>query len=108
MGRHILFALLSGLLVMGLSTAFAEGPQLSDQAVLQAWGQTQMAAEQVSDPLTPEGPRGLKPLTDEELQQIAGAGMPDLVFSTLAFGRMPEQAKDMVGDKFPGSTPPPY
>jgi hypothetical protein len=34
MGRHILLALLVGLLVVGVSTACAEEPQLSDQEVL--------------------------------------------------------------------------
>jgi hypothetical protein len=41
MGKHILAALLGGLLVVGVSIAFVEEPQLTDYEVLQAWGQTQ-------------------------------------------------------------------
>jgi len=70
----MLVGLLGGILLLGVSPAFAEGPQLSDQVVLKAWGQTQMAVEPISELLTPERTRGLTPLTDEELDQITGAG----------------------------------
>jgi len=60
MGRLILAILLGGMIVVGVSTAFAEEPQLSDQAVLQAWGQTQMAVEPISEATTQERTRGLR------------------------------------------------
>ncbi len=69
MGRHILFAVLSGLLVLGMSTAFAEEPQLSDQEILKAWGQAQTEVQQLSEATT----RGTQLLTDEDLDEI-GAG----------------------------------
>jgi len=83
MGKHILVALLGGLLVVGVSAAFAEEPQLTDQEVLQAWGQTQIEVEQIT-----EGKRGLNLLTDEELDQINAAGILDSVTHHFGFGNI--------------------
>ena len=75
MGKHMLFALLSGLLVFGMATAFAEEPQLTDQAVLQAWGQAQTEVSQLTDTATLGGMRGGQVLTDEDLDQVNAAGL---------------------------------
>ncbi len=74
MGKHIFAALLGGLLVVGVSAGFAEEPQLTDYEVLQAWGQTEIEVEQIT-----EGQRGLHLLTDEELDEINAAGILDSV-----------------------------
>ena len=73
MGKHILFAVLSGLLAMGMSTAFAEEPQLSDQEILKAWGQGQTEVQQLSEAGTLEGKQLL---TDEGLDEVNAAGFP--------------------------------
>ena len=73
MGKHILFALLSGLLVLGMSSAFAEEPQLSDQEILKAWGQGQTELTDATKVTTLER-NGLKPLTDADLDEINAAG----------------------------------
>ncbi len=75
--QHMLVALLGGILLLGVSPAFAEGPQLSDQEVLKAWGQSQMEVKQISQPSTLEGTQGPKMLTDEELDEVNAGGFAD-------------------------------
>ena len=83
MGKHILVALLGGLLVVGVSTAFAEEPRPADQEVLKAWGQIQGEVKVNSDSFRSTRMRGLQPLTDEELEQI-DAGMQPTAHPGLA------------------------
>ena len=83
MGKPILVALLGGLLVVGVSTAFAEEPQPADQEILKAWGQIQGEVEVSSDSFRSTPMRELQPLTDEELEQI-DAGMQPTAHPGLA------------------------
>ena len=83
MGKHILFALLSGLLVLGMSSAFAEEPQLSDQEILKAWGQAQQEdVQQISEVTGFKGNQGPQVLTDEDLDQVNAAGLIITNYST--------------------------
>jgi len=101
MGRLILAALLGGILVVGVSTAFAEEPQVSAQEVLQAWGQAQMAVEPISEATTQERTRGLKPLTEEELEQtVAGMGTPP--FQQGALSHIPSAGYAALDAHYPG------
>jgi len=70
MGKTILLVLLGGLLVLGMSTAFAEEQQLSDQETLKAWGQVQTDAKQISEAATLQLKQGPQALSDEELDQL--------------------------------------
>ena len=74
MGKHILAGLLGGILVMGFSTVYAEGPQFSEQELIMP----DMAGQQLSDATTSEQNHGPQLLTDEELAQITGAGFGQL------------------------------
>ena len=101
MGRHILAALLGGLLVVGVTTAFAEEPQLTDQEILKAWGQTQVEVEPISEATRHERTRGLKPLTDEELEHtVAGMGAPP--FQQGALSHIPSVGQAALGAHYPG------
>ena len=73
MGKTILLVLLSGFLMLGLSSAFAEEPTLSDLEVLKAWGQVQADVQEITVEAILEK-KGLKPLTDENLDEINAAG----------------------------------
>ena len=75
MGRHMLAVLVGVMLVLGVSTAFAEEPQLSEQAVLKAWGQAQTEVAQLTDTAKVGGMRGGQVLTDEDLDQVNAAGL---------------------------------
>ncbi|MDX1411503.1 MAG: hypothetical protein R3351_05060 [Nitrospirales bacterium] len=75
MVKHILPALVGGLLVLGVSTAFAEEPQMSDQEILRAWGVVPMAEEPDSASIVTELNPGLTSLSDESLDDITGAGV---------------------------------
>jgi hypothetical protein len=92
MGRTILLVLLGGLLVVGVSAPFAEAPQLSDQEILKAWKQVRTDVEETSEANTPEielameMENGPKALTDEELGQIPGAGVFQLIRSNFLIG----------------------
>ncbi len=83
MGKHILFALLSGLLVLGMSSAFAEEPQLSDQEILKAWGQGQTDVQQISEPATLERNDGPQMLTDKDLDKVDAAGIRKIGFAVI-------------------------
>ena len=85
MGKHMLFALLSGLLILGLSTAFAEEPQPSDQEILKAWSQVQTDVEQIAKVATLER-KGFKPMTDENLDEITAAGFALITNQNNVFG----------------------
>ena len=79
MGRHILAALLGGMLVLGVSSAFAEELQVSEQDLVQTQLNAQLKAQkqlhQLFDATTPEGEtRKPQMLTDEELDQVNAAG----------------------------------
>ena len=73
MGKTILFVVLGGLLVLGMSPAFAEDPQLSDQEILKAWGQVKTDVKEVAEVAALER-KGLTPMTDENLDTITAAG----------------------------------
>jgi hypothetical protein len=85
MGRHILAALLGGLLVLGVSTAFAEEPQVSDQEILKAWGQAQTDVQQIADAATPELNDGPQLLTDEDLDKVNAAGLGFLAYKSAKY-----------------------
>ena len=74
MRKHMLTALFSGFLVVGVATAFAEEPSMSDQDVLKAWG-VSVPVEQAPMALYMELKPGLTPLTDDNLEDITGAGL---------------------------------
>ncbi len=75
--QHMLVALLGGILLLGVSPAFAEGPELSDQEVLQAWGQSQMEVQPNSQPSTRKRTQGPQLLTEEELDRVNAGGFAD-------------------------------
>lgn len=100
----ILAALLSGMMVVGVSPAFAEEPQPTAQEVLKAWGQAQMEVEQFSKATTLERTHGLKPLTAEELQQIVGGTTLPPTFSSMALGHMPGAAQLHALLHYPGGS----
>ena len=70
----MLVSLLGGILLLGVSPAFAEGPHLSDQDVLQAWGASQMEGKPISHPSTLKGTQGPQLLTDEDLDEVSAGG----------------------------------
>jgi hypothetical protein len=70
MGKFIITGLLSGILVMGISTAYAGGPLPSELDLLTA----QEGVQQTSDFTTIEPKNGPQLLTDEDLDQINAAG----------------------------------
>lgn len=106
MGKHFLVALLGGLLVVGVSTAFADEPQLTDEEVLQAWGQVQTDVKMLADATTPKPTREFTPLTDAELQEISGAGVVGgvvpIFFPVQAYESMPANAQGKVDVLWPG------
>jgi hypothetical protein len=85
MGKHILAALLGGLLLVGVSAAFAEEPQLSDEEVLQAWGQAQTEVQQIADAATAKLKPGPQLLTDEDLDKINAAGLRGFGLETISY-----------------------
>ncbi len=113
MGKHMLTALFSGLLVVGVATAFAEEPQMSDQEVLKGWGVTTGVKHDGAGQLAAELKPGLTPLTDESLEEITGAGLgmmptlplnlqlPTLPFSPPAKPEKPGLPTLPLGLKFP-------
>ena len=71
MSKTILFVLLGGLLVLGMSTAFAEDSQLTDQEILKAWGQAQAEVQDTTE----ANVTGKQTLTDADLDDIDAAGL---------------------------------
>ena len=71
---HMLVVWFCVVLVLGVSLAFAEDPYLTDQEVLQAWGQIQSLEKTFSDPVTLSHTRGHQKLTDEELDKVNAGG----------------------------------
>ncbi len=100
---HLLGALLGGILLLGVSPTFAEGPELSDQVVLEAWGQSQMEVQPISQPSTLERTQGPQLLTDEELDQVNAGGFADYTsvpYSTI-FMRPLETAPARIDETMP-------
>ena len=83
MGKGIFLVLLSGFLMLGLSSAFAEEPGLTDQAILKAWGQVQTDVQQISEPVTLERNDGPQMLTDKDLDKVNAAGMRRFGFAVI-------------------------
>ena len=75
MKMRMLMLLLSGMLVLGVSIAFAEEIQPTDLEVLQAWGHVQPSVEPHLETVNSVGPNGLTRLTDMELDQIDAAAI---------------------------------
>ena len=113
MSKLMLTALFSGLLVVGVATAFAEEPQMSDQEVLKAWGVPTEVRHDGGVRLASELKPGLTPLTDDSLEEITGAGLgmmptlplglqlPTLPVSPPAKPELPGNPTLPLGLKFP-------
>ena len=81
MAKHILFALLVGLLVAGVSAALAEEHEPSNLEVLKAWGQDPMEVQGLAQAIS----QGARVLIGEELDDINAAGFPIVTNQTSNF-----------------------
>lgn len=103
MGRPILFALVIGLLVVGVHTVFAEDPQDFKHKAVPGQLKAQGEVPDLSDTTMLESNQGPHLLTDEELDNINGGIIipPGTTFPPQALLHMPDHAWAIVQNKWP-------